>query len=157
MPKGQGQGKNGPKQGEGGPAQCVCPECGATLPHTVDTPCISVECPECGVAMRGDVRPEEEEKEFTITSRGMSLKEIVGEPVVVTKPYKKISDAPANVRELGGTKLTLSQINWIANMADGLEDNPDIESPWAVAITRFKQVFKKEGGKWVKKKKKNSS
>lgn len=64
-------------------------------------------------------------------------------------PYSKLSDAPANIRELDGVALTLAQVNWIANIADGIEAD-DVKSPWAVAIARFKKSFVKRGGKWVK-------
>lgn len=66
-------------------------------------------------------------------------------------PYTKVSDAPANIRKLDGVALTLAQVNWIANVADGL-DPDQVESVWAVAIAQFKRSFRKEGGKWVKRK-----
>lgn len=96
---------------------------------------------------------EEAEKEFTLTAKGMSLPEVLGEPVVVTKPYSKVSDAPANIRKLDGASLTLAQVNYIARVADGIGEQEGIESPWAVAIAQFKKGHKKEGDKWVKKKK----
>lgn len=67
-------------------------------------------------------------------------------------PYSKISDAPENVRKLDGVKLTLSQINWIARVADGIPED-SVDSPWAVAIAQFKKAHKKKDDKWVKKSK----
>jgi hypothetical protein len=66
-------------------------------------------------------------------------------------PYKSISEAPANIHELDGAKLTLSQINWLINIYDGIKDNKDIDSPMAVAINRFKNSHQKQGEGWVKK------
>lgn len=66
-------------------------------------------------------------------------------------PVDKISDAPANIRELNDVKLTLAQINWILNVYDGLQDNPDVDSPMAVAISQFKESWEVKDGKWVKK------
>ena len=65
-------------------------------------------------------------------------------------PYTKIEDAPANIRELDGVKLTLPQINEIAEIADAL--NPDeVENVWAVAITTWKKGHEIKDGEWVKK------
>lgn len=51
--KGQGKGKGGRMggRGEGPGGNCVCPACGATLPHTQGTPCTQMKCPKCGKAM----------------------------------------------------------------------------------------------------------
>jgi len=70
-------------------------------------------------------------------------------------PYSKVSDAPANIRELDDVALTLAQVNWIANVADGL-DPDEVESVWAVAIAQFKRSFVKQDGKWVKRKKESA-
>lgn len=50
---GEGQGVGGPKQGDGGATECICPECDATAPHDKGTPCSEMTCPECGAAMSG--------------------------------------------------------------------------------------------------------
>jgi hypothetical protein len=49
--RGEGQGVGGSRQGTGGPAYCVCPECGHKVKHAPDTPCKSMDCPECGASM----------------------------------------------------------------------------------------------------------
>ncbi len=62
MPKGDGTGPpkgmlsragrmGGTRQGSGPGGYCLCPGCGAKTPHTVGTPCNSINCPECGTRM----------------------------------------------------------------------------------------------------------
>ena len=48
--KGRGQGRGGQRRGSGG--DCVCPNCGETLPHEQGVPCIELKCPKCGQMMR---------------------------------------------------------------------------------------------------------
>jgi len=49
--RGYGRGRGGPRQGVGGPANCVCPKCGYKMPHVRGTPCLSIKCPKCGTNM----------------------------------------------------------------------------------------------------------
>jgi hypothetical protein len=53
MGRGQGQGKGlmgGPyAAGPGG--NCVCTNCGTTVPHNVGQPCNQISCPSCGAKM----------------------------------------------------------------------------------------------------------
>ncbi|RKY13277.1 MAG: dinitrogenase iron-molybdenum cofactor biosynthesis protein [Planctomycetota bacterium] len=52
--RGMGWGR-GRGRGWGPPANCVCPSCGTTVPHTPGVPCRSMRCPQCGLPMmRGD-------------------------------------------------------------------------------------------------------
>lgn len=63
MPRGDGTGPmgGGPGTGRGrgrmggfgaGPGgQCVCPQCGARVPHQRGVPCSSRKCPKCVAAM----------------------------------------------------------------------------------------------------------
>ncbi len=46
---GRGLGRGGQALGPGG--NCVCPNCGATVPHRQGVPCIDVDCPKCGRKM----------------------------------------------------------------------------------------------------------
>lgn len=46
---GLGLGPGGSGLGPGG--ECVCPECGARVPHVAGKACSDVRCPECGAAM----------------------------------------------------------------------------------------------------------
>jgi len=47
-----GRGKNiGDKPGAGPAGNCICPSCGAKIPHTVNSPCNEVKCPKCGTTM----------------------------------------------------------------------------------------------------------
>ena len=54
--KGKGQGKNGCKggfkqQNTDPCGNCVCDSCGTTVPHQRGTPCMQVNCPNCGSPM----------------------------------------------------------------------------------------------------------
>lgn len=53
MGRGQGQGRGrmgGPfSAGPGG--NCVCPKCGAAVPHIAGQPCNQRNCPKCGTRM----------------------------------------------------------------------------------------------------------
>ena len=52
--RGEGQGVGGPKQGDGGASQCVCPDCGYSVAHDRGTPCNSIVCPKCNVPLVGE-------------------------------------------------------------------------------------------------------
>jgi hypothetical protein len=43
--------RNGNRAGAGTGGVCVCPHCGATLPHQRGVPCFQTTCPDCGAAM----------------------------------------------------------------------------------------------------------
>ena len=48
--KGQGRGRMGGRAlGPGG--NCVCPSCGAAMPHQAGTACNQMTCPKCGAKM----------------------------------------------------------------------------------------------------------
>jgi len=54
--RGAGQGRGGGRGrmggfGAGSGGNCVCPNCGATVPHKQGRPCFEVECPKCGTIM----------------------------------------------------------------------------------------------------------
>lgn len=73
-------------------------------------------------------------------------------------PFLTVSDAPPNIRKLaafpGGTKvsLTLAQMNKVAEVADALEKEGQVDSPFAVAIAQFKKTHEVRNGSWVMKK-----
>ena len=46
---GAGRGRGGGGVGQGG--ECLCPQCGAKIPHGVGTPCNTLSCPKCGTPM----------------------------------------------------------------------------------------------------------
>ncbi len=52
-PQGGGRGGGGRGGGSGfGPGgSCVCPGCGAKVPHQRGVPCYQVKCPSCGMSM----------------------------------------------------------------------------------------------------------
>lgn len=66
-------------------------------------------------------------------------------------PVDSISEAPENLRELDGAKLTLSQINHILRIYDALKEEGDVENPMAVAISQFKETYEKVEDSWEKK------
>jgi len=72
-------------------------------------------------------------------------------------PVSSVSEAPANIRELDGAKLTLSQINHILRMYDALKEEGSADNPMAVAISQFKETYEKEDGGWKKKESKKSA
>ena len=50
--RGRGQGRRrGPSGTAGLGGFCVCPSCGAKIPHRAGTPCGSLNCPQCGNGM----------------------------------------------------------------------------------------------------------
>ena len=48
--KGMGR-MRGTRPGAGSGGDCVCPNCGARMPHQIGTPCYNLSCPECGTKM----------------------------------------------------------------------------------------------------------
>ncbi len=49
---GKGRGRMGGAQAGAGPGgNCVCPSCGAVVPHKVGIPCYSISCPQCSAKM----------------------------------------------------------------------------------------------------------
>jgi len=51
---GRGRGLGGGRGGGfglGPGGNCLCPACGATVPHQVAVPCYQVKCPKCGQPM----------------------------------------------------------------------------------------------------------
>lgn len=50
---GQGLGQRDPGRrfGIGRPENCICPSCGAIIPHRAGFPCFQMMCPQCGTPM----------------------------------------------------------------------------------------------------------
>ena len=79
-------------------------------------------------------------------------------------PVAKISEAPANIQEIGGVKLTLSQVNKILETYDAIvaadKDKTEadrVEEPMAVAIATWKKENEIDGDEWVAKAEPESS
>lgn len=53
LERGDGQGKGGKRQGDGGAAVCVCPKCGHEQKHEKGVPCAKMKCEKCGTTMEG--------------------------------------------------------------------------------------------------------
>lgn len=49
--RGQGQGRMGGSFAAGLGGNCICPSCGATVPHIARQPCNAISCPKCGTKM----------------------------------------------------------------------------------------------------------
>jgi len=43
--------KGGNRPGAGPGGECLCPTCGARIPHKRGIPCYNVNCPKCGGKM----------------------------------------------------------------------------------------------------------
>lgn len=49
---GGGRGRMGGNRPGAGPSgECVCPACGAKVPHQRGVPCYDIKCPKCGAKM----------------------------------------------------------------------------------------------------------
>ncbi|MFW6137952.1 MAG: hypothetical protein ACOC7U_02145 [Spirochaetota bacterium] len=49
---GGGRGRMGGNRPGAGPSgNCICPHCGAKVPHERGRPCYDVSCPQCGTKM----------------------------------------------------------------------------------------------------------
>jgi len=51
MGRGQGRGRMGGPFAAGPGGNCLCPNCGHTVPHIVGQPCNQKTCPKCGTRM----------------------------------------------------------------------------------------------------------
>ncbi len=45
------RGGRGSGRGLGPQGNCVCPNCGYSVPHQAGSPCYSIKCPKCGTQM----------------------------------------------------------------------------------------------------------
>ena len=52
---GRGQIPGGRGLGSDGSSVCICPKCGHKETHKRGVPCSQVECPKCGVLMKGEI------------------------------------------------------------------------------------------------------
>jgi hypothetical protein len=48
--QGGGQGRMGGRGGGAG-GECICSDCGCTVPHKRGVPCTNMRCPDCGKPM----------------------------------------------------------------------------------------------------------
>lgn len=46
-----GRGRNNGPSAAGPGGECICTQCGRTLPHQQDYPCMQIKCPQCGSPM----------------------------------------------------------------------------------------------------------
>ncbi len=66
---GRGRGAHGMGYGSGG--NCICPDCGKTIPHTPGFPCSEEICPACGAMMVRDTG-----QKFGTGKQGQEEKEV---------------------------------------------------------------------------------
>ena len=50
-PRGGGRGRQPGGSGLGPAGECICPKCGARVPHGRGVPCYNYKCPKCGSPM----------------------------------------------------------------------------------------------------------
>ncbi len=46
--RGGGKGRQGGPYAAGPGGSCICPNCGAQVPHQIGVPCTNQTCPNCG-------------------------------------------------------------------------------------------------------------
>lgn len=63
-------------------------------------------------------------------------------------PYDKWSEVNATIKAIE-PRVTLGQANIISEWADAMEKEGKVDSPWAVALSQFKKLYKVQDGKWV--------
>jgi len=66
------------------------------------------------------------------------------------KAWSSMSNVPKNLRTMNDARLSLSQVNHLAQMADAIEEGGQVENAWAVARNQFKKLYEIEGDAWVK-------
>ncbi len=64
-------------------------------------------------------------------------------------PYESMEDVNPAIKGVE-PPVTLAQANIIAEWADRIEEEGDVESPYAVAIAQFKETYKVADDRWVK-------
>lgn len=62
--RGEGQGQDNPRQGDGGTDTCICSECGYETEHERGKPCNEIKCPECGSEMTGKSKENDKQKDI---------------------------------------------------------------------------------------------
>lgn len=68
------------------------------------------------------------------------------------KTKKSAKDSGWKLLSLDDVSLTISQINYIANIYDELKKDENIDNPMGVAISKFRENYEISGNKWVKNK-----
>ena len=77
-------------------------------------------------------------------------------------PFASLKDAPDSMKSVSQTngakrvKLTLVQVNNLADMFDAISAAGEVDNPMAVAISSFRKKYKVKNGRWVLRKKKKS-
>jgi len=74
--RGDGQGQDGDRQGDGGADYCVCPECGYKTEHEKGVPCNEKTCPECGSSLVGENK-ENSLLSFTINNSFIPIENFI--------------------------------------------------------------------------------
>lgn len=72
-------------------------------------------------------------------------------------PYNSFSDVNPAIKDIK-PQVTLAVANKIASWAEAMVDSDDApDNPWAAAIAQFYRLYKRSGGKWVKRNGKQSA
>lgn len=67
-------------------------------------------------------------------------------------PFDTIKEAKQDqfLTKIDDVQLTIGQINHLARIYDALVEEGDVDNPMATAINQWKELYRKEGQKWVK-------
>jgi len=107
--RGDGQGQDGDRQGDGGADICVCPECGYETEHDKGTPCNEMTCPECGSNLVGKDKEESMSlKNIDFSNLTVTLDEAVKALYIMANPKTLEIESPKrhiHIDLLGNIKI----------------------------------------------------
>lgn len=103
--RGKGQGKGGPRQGDGGATWDVCPVCGYKVKHTKGVPAQQKECPKCGEKMVGE---QKKPKMVKCPVCGTPVPAMSGYCIVCKKKTVKVSKEQDEGKSVAPSKLKKS-------------------------------------------------
>jgi len=119
--RGQGLGKGGRRQGDGGAITCVCPECGYKEVHKKGEPCNEIKCPKCNVNLIGESKSiKEGEWVKTWVPNGDSFTEWFDKYKTDKNLKTNYQEYKNDMAEMGGEALDFKQ--WAKTIFDKLTE-----------------------------------